>query len=559
MKITFSRMRWLVVAVLVVLGWLNYHEMISYTMMMFSAPIEDMSHGWIVPFVSAYVIWHRRQAFRDAAGLPSLRGFLWVCFFVAVGWFGGRGGQSRIEQASLIGLIWAIPYAFWGKGVSRQMLFPAWFLVFTIPMSSFTDLFTVHLRIISSSLATAILNGVGISVEQSGTALFSRVPGAEFNVDVADPCSGIRSLFAMISLTATYAYFTQKTLVQKWALFVCSVPLAMVGNIIRIMSICVVATWFGQEAATGYYHDYSGYVVFLVGVLLMIKAGQLIAQRHGFMRRLAFAPMTLGGEPSVGQPEVREPARADYVWVWATLVLMAGLLAFKWALPPPAYDSADFIASVLPKQVPGFSSAQPWFCHNEQCLECVEDSRLTARDASKADAFACPKCGGLMQPISLGEMRDLPKDTVILKRNYHASDGLVYSLSVVIGGRKRNSIHRVELCLPAQGYVMLEARRVSLHVRSGAPKAVRKVTAQQADGQKFCLLYWFVSKNRECCSHTQRILTDVWDRSIHNRINRWVMVAINVQSTLDTPEALERVEAFLSEVYPRILSTAKQK
>jgi len=557
-KSASNRMRWLVVAILVVMGWLNYHEMISYTMMMFSAPIEDMSHGWLVPFVSAYVIWYRRNSFREAAGFPSWRGFLWVCIFVTIGWFGGRGGQSRIEQVSLIGLVWAIPYSFWGKEVARLMLFPAWFLVFTIPMSSFTDFFTVHLRIISSSLATAILNGVGLRVEQSGTALFSRVPGAEFNVDVADPCSGIRSLFAMVSLTATYAYFTQKSLVQKWTLFACAIPLAMIGNIFRILSICVVATWFGQDVATGYYHDYSGYVVFLVGVLLMVRAGHFIEKGDGLVQRLTFLPVGLRRTvmPMV-HPDKRIPMRGDFVWVWGTLVLMAVLLAFKMLLPAPLFESADFIATALPAQVADFSGVQPWYCHNEQCLNVVEKDVLGVPDAQKGDALICPKCGGQLYSVSLGEMRDLPKDTVILKRNYHAADGLVYNVSVVIGGRQRNSIHRAELCLPAQGFVMLDARHLDLHVPTGAPRAVRKITAQHPDGQKVTLLYWFASKNRESCSHTQRILTDVWDRSIHNRINRWVMVAVSVRSTLDAPEALERFEAFLSELYPKIINRSK--
>jgi hypothetical protein len=62
-----------------------------------------------------------------------------------------------------------------------------------------------------------------------------------------------------------------------------------------------------------------------------------------------------------------------------------------------------------------------------------------------------------------------------------------------------------------------------------------------------------MSRERESCSHTERILTDVWDRSVHNRINRWVMVAVNVSSELGSPEGVERFEAFLSELLPQII------
>ena len=67
------------------------------------------------------------------------------------------------------------------------------------------------------------------------------------------------------------------------------------------------------------------------------------------------------------------------------------------------------------------------------------------------------------------------------------------------------------------------------------------------------LIYWFESRDRSCCSHSVRILTDVWDRSIHNRINRWVMIAVNVSDDLVSEEAMERFEGFMSELYRQVI------
>ena len=237
MRTRLDQFRWLALAIVVLAAWFNYRPMFDVAMVMFASPIEDMSHGWLVPFFSLFVVWSRRKELRAAAENPCWRGVAWAVFFLAVAWLGGRGGQTRLEQVSFIGLIWAVPYAFWGARVERLLRFPATYLAFTIPVSSFVDFFTIHLRILSSALATGILNGLGVAVERTGTALFSRVPGAEFNVDVADPCSGIRSLFAMMALTAAYAFVMQKTPFRKWALFACSLPIAMVGNMFRIMSI----------------------------------------------------------------------------------------------------------------------------------------------------------------------------------------------------------------------------------------------------------------------------------------------------------------------------------
>lgn len=106
--------------------------------------------------------------------------------------------------------------------------------------------------------------------------LFS--PSGSFSIDVAEPCSGMRSLFAMMALTAGYAYFTQPTWVRRGLLFALSIPIAIVGNVSRILSIVLIAATCSSDFATGFYHDYSGYVVFLVAVFLMVAAGGLITK-----------------------------------------------------------------------------------------------------------------------------------------------------------------------------------------------------------------------------------------------------------------------------------------
>lgn len=555
MKRRLDIIRWAALAVLAAAGWFNYRAMISYTMIMFSEPLEDMSHGWVVPFVSLYVMWRQRKALRAAAGGPCARGVLWVTAFLVVAWFGGRGAQSRLEQISLIGLIWAIPYAFWGRRMERLMRFPAAYLAFTIPVSSYVDFFTIHLRIFSSALATGLLNGVGILVERSGTALYSHVPGAEFKVDVADPCSGVRSLFAMMALTAAYAFFTQKGAGRKFLLFCCSVPIAMIGNMVRIISICLIAAWFGQEVATGYYHDYSGYVVFLVGVLLMLKAGDLLhvyGDRLGRHLRLFRRPADAG--PEEASAVVPTDVRGGYGVVTGVVALVLSVFVGNVMVPRPTYDPAAFVASALPEKAGEFTSDVPWFCHHHQCLETVEERELKRAGQTGEGGFVCPSCGGALHGASLGETADLPRDTVILKRNYRSPDGLRYSVSVVIGGRSRGSIHRPELCLPAQGFAMLDAGRLELAVGRGRPLTVRKISAARAGGNSLSIVYWFLSRDRESCSHTERILLDVWDRSIHNRINRWVMVAINAGSGLETAEEIERFASFLSALYPQVVT-----
>ena len=555
-KTKFDWMRFAMLAIIAIFAYLNYSWMIGYTMMLFNEPLEDMSHGWVIPFVSLYAIWKTRADFSKAMaiGRPSWHGFIWSCLFLVVAWFGARGQQSRIEQLSLIGLIWSVPYALWGRHLAKLLLFPAGFLLFTIPISSFLDFFTMHLRIFSSGMATGILNGFGMVIERSGTALFSRVPGGEFNVDVADPCSGIRSLFAMMALTAAYAHFTLKTRLQKWILFACSLPIAMVGNMFRIFSICMVARFFGQQIATGFYHDYSGFVIFVIGVLLMFETCRWVLKidkwaKKAFPRLNSFFSLAPEEHASKQQSNPISFIPAGLIFSLALFVFISNRM-----VGAPAYDPTRYIVATLPKQINSLIGDQPWFCHNEQCNNHSEERILIEKKCLQGDGFKCPTCGGEMKKVSMGELQDLPKDTEILKRIYRSSDGLTYSVSVVIAGQSRGSIHRAELCLPAQGFVMLSAKKEKLNIKTSHPREARIIQAQRSSSDyRFSLVYWFVSRNHECASHSERILLDIWDRSIHNRINRWTMIAINVSTPLDTPESRISLEAFIDELYPKIL------
>jgi len=121
-------------------------------------------------------------------------------------------------------------------------------------------------------MAHSMLGGMGIECERVGTQLMSPY----FQLNVEAPCSGLRSLLAMTALTAVYAYFTQKTFVKKWLLFLFSIPIAVAGNIGRIISIALVSITAGQQFGTGLHHDWSGYVLFTVSISLMVGFAKLL-------------------------------------------------------------------------------------------------------------------------------------------------------------------------------------------------------------------------------------------------------------------------------------------
>lgn len=250
----------------------------------------DMSFGWLIPLVALFALWQRRSALLDALKNPDWRGIGLTGAALVLYWAGVQGQQTRLTLLSLVMLLWSIPFAFWGWGVARQLVFPAGYLLFCIPMS-FLDALTFPLRLFASAASAGILNALGIATVRTGTALMAD----GFNFEIADPCSGLRSVLAMTALAAAYAHFTQKSRPKQLLLFLSAFPLAVAGNMVRIVMIGVVARLFGQERAIGFYHDYSGYVFFIAATSLMLGVGTLI--NHDWKTAWAAARTRLRASP----------------------------------------------------------------------------------------------------------------------------------------------------------------------------------------------------------------------------------------------------------------------
>ena len=462
---------------------------------MFRAPQEDMSFGWYVPLFSLYVVWTERKKILGSLGAPSWAGLLAALPFLALGFLGVRGVQLRFEIVAFVGLLITVPWAIFGKETAKAVLFPALFLLFCIPLATFLDVVTVHLRLLASSTAFAVARGVGADIVQQGTMVGAA--DGSFSIDVADPCSGLRSLFALMALTAGYAYFTQPTWLRRGILFAASVPIAILGNVMRILTIVLVANFASSDFATGFYHDYSGFVVFAVAILLMVATGEGITK---IFERGDDAEQATGDEERLSQGACQSCV--------ASRALFAPILVFALVVPLMFFQAAtpDVTVAEAPNvhlaEIPGFSS------------EVLEPSEA--------------------------ELTVLPSDTVIEKRRYVADSGDWMVVSLVVGGKSKSSIHRPELCLPAQGLRMERPR-----TRSVAGRDWRFINLASKDSPTFGFAYTFFNQEGfKTASHVLRIFRDVVDRSLCNRIDRWVMVTVNASRSDDAglSNLLSRIE-----------------
>ena len=518
----------------------------------FLEPREDMAHGWFIPVFTLALFWLKRRELKAAAGTPSFAGLLLTLpgiFFFLVG---SLGDQLRISHVAAIWLLWALLYAVYGRAFARLAAFPVAFLLFTMPMA-FLDFFTVRLRIVIASLSTFLLDGLGIPMTRIGTGLYCPI-GQGFNLDVADPCSGMRSIFALAALTAGYAYLTQKTLRGKWLLFACSIPLAMLGNLARIFSIALVAVAFGSKTALGFYHDYSGYVVFLVAVMAMVAVGEAIAR--------LFSGKTAGGKIENGkcasesgclqhgesQISNLKSQISFFVVPLVLLPLIFAATAFHIRHAPPRVQESDsFVAQAL-GPLDGYTVRYPVFCQSENCLDSIELEDLADMPEK------CPKCGAKIDTRSLGENDLLPADTRILKANYYDLLGNAWRVSIVVNGHSRMSIHRPEICLPAQGWSIENGTIETFRLNDGENLAMHCMDVRSRSSVSASRLghgYFFVNPRQKAASHLRRILVSVRDRAFAGRIVRWAMVTLSSEEPFaSSPARKEQTEEFLSALMP---------
>jgi len=237
--------------------------------------ISNYSHGPLIPLIAIGLVWWKWNDVVKADLAPDASGVVIVAIAMGIYYLGVKAVQPRIVVFSLIPLLYGLTLALGGRALFRQLFFPITFLLLMIPLN-FLDVYVAFpLRVYVAQVSTATLNCMGIPAYRlgpQGTAIYSSV----FHFDVADPCSGIRSLMALTTVTAAYGYVTQDVQWKRWVLFLSAMPLAVLGNMARVTSVALVAQVFGQDAATKY-HDYgSGYVIFGVALSTMVIIGLLL-------------------------------------------------------------------------------------------------------------------------------------------------------------------------------------------------------------------------------------------------------------------------------------------
>jgi exosortase len=245
---------------------------------------DDYSHGFFVIPLAAYFVWERRQALRAAAVRPNALGLLLLTLSL-LGYLAGQlGSELFLTRASLVGVLAGLVLFLWGGPAFKLLLFPLSFLLLMVPLPAILFNFIAFpLQTLAARLGETVIALSGVPVLREGNILM--VPGRA--LEVAEACSGIRSLMSLLMLAVVLGYFGGHRTGTRLLLALAAIPIAVVVNAARVAGTGLATYWISPSAADGFFHTFSGWLMFGIatGALLACQRALEVTRGHLFGAR----------------------------------------------------------------------------------------------------------------------------------------------------------------------------------------------------------------------------------------------------------------------------------
>jgi exosortase len=253
---------------------------------------ENYSHGLLIPFIIGYIIWRERSQLQQASLNPSWWGAVGVVLSLVTLWLGTAGAELFVQRVSLVVMLASVVVYFWGFSWLRLLSVPLFLLVLSIPIPQIIfNKIAFPLQIFASRCAVSAMSMLSIPVLRQGNIIELMPRGAKETkkLAVVEACSGIRSLMTLVTLAVVYAYFTRPrapkdsspnqsvksvaAVFRSLILIGAAVPIAILTNALRVSGTGVLAHYYGPQIADGFFHSFSGWVIYVVAALMLFATG----------------------------------------------------------------------------------------------------------------------------------------------------------------------------------------------------------------------------------------------------------------------------------------------
>jgi len=237
--------------------------------------MPDFSHGFLIPIVSLYFVYERRKQYSVLSPSSHWAGLALLLFGVMLYLLGNLATEFFTIRFSMLVVLGGIILFLLGKEFFKTLLFPLVFLIFMIPIPSvLMDRITFPMQLFASKVAARSLDLIDIPVLREGNI----IQLANTSLEVAEACSGIRSLISLLALSVVFAYFSQNKTWKRIVLVLSTFPIAIIANAARVTGTGILAHHYGDQVAQGFFHGFSGWILFVVAFVCLFIVGGLLSK-----------------------------------------------------------------------------------------------------------------------------------------------------------------------------------------------------------------------------------------------------------------------------------------
>jgi exosortase D (VPLPA-CTERM-specific) len=466
---------------------------------------EEYSHGFLIPVVSAWLLWSRRDAIGASVGQPSWLGFTLIVLALIVHIIGELSAIYILSQVGFVVALLGIMLAAGGYSLCRVTLVPIVFLFFAIPLPYFVDsILTLRLQLVSSELGAFFIRLFQIPVYLDGNI----IDLGNYKLAVVEACSGLRYLYPLLSLSFLAAYLFQAPIWQRAVVFLSAIPITIAMNGFRIGIVGLLVNRWGPQQAEGLLHLFEGWIIFLACAMLLAAEIYLLARFSGKTLFAVFHAPQLKPRSLPGSPEILP------ITVCLALLLASGLavslISHRSEIVPDRTRFVEFPARLGTWQ-----------------------GRTATLDADVEHTLG-------FDDYILSDYVGPDRKAVNLYVAYYTSQ------------RKGESPHSPIVCIPGGGWQIAAFERTSTAAENAAQLPFNRVVIAR-DGTKQVVYYWFDERGRKVANEWLSKWYLLTDAILKNRTDgALVRLTTQVMPGESEADADRRLHTFMREVVPAL-------
>lgn len=503
---------WLILGVLIVLVAYPFYGTIQDMIYRWDT-MEEYGYGYIIPFLTVFLIWQRKNVLAEKAFKPTFWAIPFLILSGVIYFVGTVATTHTLSQYALVFTVLSLAYGLLGWDRFKIVAIPIALLFFMVPLPPFIyNNLSGKLQLISSELGVAFIRLFGISVYLEGNVIDLGI----FKLQVVEACSGLRYLFPLVSLSFIAAYFYSVETWKKLIVFLSSIPITILMNSFRIGVIGILVEYYGIEQAEGFLHDFEGWFIFMACMAVLFIEMTLLAKIGNKSRKLVDVFGIVLPEPidTDGEPNRQKITIVHY----------------------------SIVVTLL------FYSLSTLY------IEKREEIKID-RESFDSYPLSIDKWRGEKIYFEQNVLNSLKADDYIManyKNTNNANEYVNFYVAYYDDQQSGGAAHSPRACIPGGGWLInsLSTVKVADIITSGTPLFANRLLIKKGNNAQL-VYYWFQQRNRIITNEYMVKWYLFWDALTRNRTDG---AMVRITTSISPEENIEKADArlvnFITQVSP---------